>query len=252
MPLLERIIAERRLRARAVVGLFPAGAVGPDEVTVWSSEARGTLAAALHFLRQQFDKPGRPDVSLADFVAPVESGLEDWIGAFAVTAGEGLDAFVAELTSAHDDYNAIMASALADRLAEALAERMHQRVRTELWGYTPEEQLDNEALVTEEYRGIRPAPGYPACPDHTEKHTLFALLDAEANAGIRLTESYAMLPAASVSGLYLAHPAAFYFGVGRIGKDQVEDYARRKGMPVEEVEAWLAPVLAYERERAPA
>ena len=250
--LLERIIAERRLRARAVVGLFPAGAVGPDEVTVWSSEARGTLAAALHFLRQQFDKPGRPDVSLADFVAPVESGLEDWIGAFAVTAGEGLDAFVAELTSAHDDYNAIMASALADRLAEALAERMHQRVRTELWGYTPEEQLDNEALVTERYRGIRPAPGYPACPDHTEKHTLFALLDAEANAGIRLTESYAMLPAASVSGLYLAHPAAFYFGVGRIGKDQVEDYARRKGMPVEEVEAWLAPVLAYERERAPA
>ena len=245
--LLDRIIRERRLRARAVVGLFPANAVGPDEVAVWANEERRARAATLYFLRQQFDKSGRPDVSLADFVAPADTGLGDWIGGFAVTAGEGLHAFVAELAAEHDDYNAIMASALADRLAEALAERMHETVRSELWGYASDERLDNEALIAERYRGIRPAPGYPACPDHTEKRTLFLLLDAERRAGIELTESYAMLPGASVSGLYLSHPASFYFGVGRIGEDQVEDYARRKGMPVEEVEAWLAPVLAYER-----
>jgi 5-methyltetrahydrofolate--homocysteine methyltransferase len=250
--LLARMIRERRIRGRAVVGLFPAGAVGPDEVAVWSSEERKERAATLHFLRQQFDKPGRNDVSLADFVAPVETGLEDWVGGFAVTAGEGLDAFVAELNAQNDSFNAILASALADRLAEALAERMHERVRTELWGYAPSEKLSNELLIEEKYRGIRPAPGYPACPDHTEKRTLFALLDAERRAGIELTESYAMLPGASVSGFYLAHPASYYFGIGRIGEDQVEDYARRKGMPVEEIEAWLAPVLAYERERAPA
>jgi 5-methyltetrahydrofolate--homocysteine methyltransferase len=244
--LLERIITERRLRARAVVGLFPANAVGPDEIAVWSDETRNARAATLQFLRQQFDKPGRPDVSLADFVAPTETGLEDWVGGFAVTAGEGLDELVAELDAQHDDYNAIMARALADRLAEALAERMHERIRTELWGYAREERLGNDALIAERYRGIRPAPGYPACPDHTEKHTLFALLDAERNTGIRLTESCAMLPGASVSGFYLAHPSAFYFGVGRIGEDQVENYARRKGMPVEEVESWLAPVLAYD------
>jgi 5-methyltetrahydrofolate--homocysteine methyltransferase len=247
--LLARIIRERRLRGRAVVGLFPAGAVGPDEVAVWTSEQRDQRAATLHFLRQQFDKPGRPDVSLADFVAPVETGLTDWVGGFAVTAGEGLDAFVAELNAQNDSFNAILASALADRLAEALAERMHERVRTELWGYAPSERLDNKALIDEKYRGIRPAPGYPACPDHTEKRTLFALLDAERRAGIQLTESCAMLPGASVSGFYLAHPASFYFGVGRIGEDQVADYARRKGMTVEEVESWLSPVLAYEPKR---
>ena len=251
--LLDRMIAEKRVRARAVVGLFPAGAVGPDEVAVWTSDgARDERMATLYFLRQQFDKPGRPDLSLADFVAPAETGLEDWIGGFAVTAGEGLDSFVAELTAAQDDFSAIMAQALADRLAEALAERMHWVVRSQLWGYAPAERLDNDALIAERYRGIRPAPGYPACPDHTEKGTLFKLLNAEARTGIHLTESYAMLPGASVSGFYLAHPAAAYFGVGRVGEDQVEDYARRKGMAVDEVEAWLSPVLAYERERSSA
>ena len=249
--LLERMIDERRLTARAVVGLFPANAVGPDEVAVWTGENRSQRVATFHFLRQQFDKPGRPDVSLADFVAPAETGAEDWIGSFAVTAGEGLDVFVEELDAAHDDYNAIMARSLADRLAEALAERMHEKVRSELWGYAPEERLDKGALIAERYRGIRPAPGYPACPDHTEKRTLFALLEAERRVGIHLTESCAMLPGASVSGFYLANPASLYFGVGRIGEDQVEDYARRKGMSIDEVETWLAPVLAYERTREP-
>ena len=250
--LLALMIREKRTRGRAVVGLFPAGAVGPDEVAVWTSEERTQRAATLQFLRQQFDKPGRPDLSLADFIAPVQSGLGDWIGGFAVTTGDGLDAFVAELNAQHDDYNSIMARALADRLAEALAERMHERVRVELWGYAPTEKLANESLIDEKYRGIRPAPGYPACPDHTEKRTLFALLDAERRAGIHLTESCAMLPGASVSGFYLAHPISSYFGVGRIGEDQVEDYARRKEMTIEDVETWLAPVLAYERERTPA
>ena len=247
--LLERVIAGKWLTARAVVGLFPANTVGANQICVWQHEDRQEGAATFHFLRQQFDKPGRPDVSLADFVAPLDTGIEDWIGGFAVTAGEGLDALVTDLNSQHDDYNAIMARALADRLAEALAEHMHQRVRTELWGYAPQERLDNDALIAERYRGIRPAPGYPAYPDHTEKRTLFDLLGVENHAGIRLTESCAMLPAASVSGLYLAHPASFYFGVGRIGEDQVEDYAARKGMAIEEAESWLAPVLAYEPDR---
>ena len=250
--LLDRMISEKRVRARAVVGLFPAGAVGPAEVAVWNSATtRDKHLESFYFLRQQFDKPGRPNLSLADFVAPVETGLEDWIGAFAVTAGEGLDLFVAELTAAHDDYSAIMAQALADRLAEAAAERMHWVVRSDLWGYAPEERIDNDALVAERYRVIRPAPGYPACPDHTEKRTLFDLLNAEARTGISLTESCAMLPGASVSGFYLAHPEAAYFGIGRVGEDQVEDYARQKGMAVEEMESWLGPVLAYERERSP-
>ena len=250
--LLDRMIAEKRVRARAVVGLFPAGAVSPAEVAVWSSEAtRDERLESFYFLRQQFDKPGRPNLSLADFVAPVETGLDDWIGAFAVTAGEGLDLFVSELAAEHDDYSSIMARALADRLAEALAERMHWVVRSDLWGYAPEERTDNEALIAERYRGIRPAPGYPACPDHAEKRTLFRLLGAEAHAGIQLTESCAMLPGASVSGFYFAHPSSAYFGVGRVGEDQVEDYAGRKGVAVEEVESWLAPMLAYEREGSP-
>ena len=247
--LLDRMVAEKRVRARAVVGLFPANTVGPDEVAVWSSATkREERLESFYFLRQQFDKPGRPNLSLADFVAPLDTGLEDWIGAFAVTAGEGLDRFVAELGAAHDDYSSIMAQALADRLAEALAERMHWLVRSDLWGYEPEEPVDNDAMIAERYRGIRPAPGYPACPDHSEKRTLFRLLDAEAHAGVHLTESCAMLPGASVSGFYFAHPDSTYFGVGRVAEDQVEDYATRKSMGKEEVEPWITPNLAYDRE----
>jgi 5-methyltetrahydrofolate--homocysteine methyltransferase len=244
--LLDRIVRERLLRARAVVGLYPANAVC-DDVELYADDTRREVIAVLRGLRQQFEKPpGRPNQCLADFVAPRDSGLRDYVGAFAVTAGHGLDALVAAFEQGHDDYNAIMAKALADRLAEALAERMHERVRREIWGYAPDEALDNAARVAERYRGIRPAPGYPACPEHTEKRTLFALLDAEAAAGMTLTESCAMLPTASVSGWYLAHPEARYFGLGRIGRDQVEDYARRKGMTVPEAERWLAPNLAYD------
>jgi 5-methyltetrahydrofolate--homocysteine methyltransferase len=201
----------------------------------------------MYGLRQQFEKPpGRPNLCLADFVAPAERRVRDYVGAFAVTAGHGLDALCATFERAHDDYQSIMAKALADRLAEAFAERLHERVRTELWGYAPGERLDNAALVAERYAGIRPAPGYPACPEHTEKRTLFRLLGVEVATGITLTESCAMLPTASVSGWYLAHPQAHYFGIGRIGRDQVEDYARRKGMTVTEAERWLSANLAYE------
>ncbi len=250
--LLDRIVEEELLTAKAVVGLFPAGSEGDDDVVVWADEARTERRATLHFLRQQFDKPGRPDACLADFVAPVGSGREDWIGAFAVTAGHGSEALARRFQEKHDDYSAILSRALADRMAEALAERMHAKVRRELWGYAPGEELDNASLIAERYRGIRPAPGYPACPDHTEKRTLFSLLDAEARAGITLTESCAMLPAAAVSGWYLAHPASFYFGVGRIGEDQAADYAARKGMAVDDVERWLAPSLGYEPAGSPA
>jgi len=244
---LHRMESEGVLRPRAVVGLFPANAVG-DDVELYEDDARSKVTAVLHALRQQFAKEGRENLCLADFVAPKASGVADWVGAFAVTSGAGLDTLVDAFKADNDDYSAIMAKAVADRLAEALAEHTHARVRRELWGYAPNEALDNDAVIAEAYRGIRPAPGYPACPDHTEKRTLFALLDAEARVGIRLTESYAMDPPASVSGWYIAHPAAHYFGVGRIGRDQVEDYARRKGMTVLEAERWLAPNLAYEPE----
>jgi 5-methyltetrahydrofolate--homocysteine methyltransferase len=190
-------------------------------------------------------KADRPNYALADFVAPAESGVRDYLGLFAVTAGIGLDALVARFEAAHDDYNSILAKALADRLAEAFAERLHERVRTEFWGYAKEEALDNAALIKEQYQGIRPAPGYPACPDHTEKRTLFDLLAAESRAGIHLTESFAMLPAAAVSGYYFWRPEAQYFGVGKVDRDQVEDYARRKGLDVATVERWLAPNLGY-------
>jgi 5-methyltetrahydrofolate--homocysteine methyltransferase len=190
-------------------------------------------------------EPDRPNYALADYVAPREAGVRDWVGAFAVTAGHGLDALVAAYEAGHDDYNAILAKALADRLAEAFAERLHERVRQEFWGYARNEQLNNEALIKEQYQGIRPAPGYPACPDHTEKRTLFDLLRAEANAGIQLTESFAMLPTASVSGWYFWRPEARYFGVGKLDRDQVEDYARRKGMDLGTLERWLAPNLNY-------
>jgi 5-methyltetrahydrofolate--homocysteine methyltransferase len=189
----------------------------------------------------------RANLCLADFVAPGASGVEDWVGAFAVSAG-GIEQRVAQLEKANDDYAAIMLKVLADRFAEAFAERLHLHVRTTLWGYAPGEQLTNHALIREEYRGIRPAPGYPACPDHTEKGTIWRLLDVEKNAGIRITESFAMWPGSSVSGLYFAHPEARYFTVGRIGRDQVEDYAARKRMSVAEVERWLAPNLGYDPE----
>jgi 5-methyltetrahydrofolate--homocysteine methyltransferase len=212
---------------------------------VWADEERTAELARIRTLRQQVAKPdGRPDLALADFVAPVDSGVDDHVGAFAVTAGHGLVESKARFEAAHDDYSAIMLTALADRLAEAFAERLHEQVRRELWGYAPDEQLDNEALIAESFQGIRPAPGYPACPDHTEKATLFSLLEAEGRAGMRLTETMAMLPAASVSGYYLWHPQARYFGVGRIDRDQLEDYARRKGWTMAEAERWLMPNLA--------
>jgi len=247
--LLERLVCQRLLTARAVVGVFPANAVG-DDVEVYADGgggARGDVVATLRFLRQQTARAaGRPNHCLADWVAPKTTGLSDWIGAFAVTTGHGLDALVKDFEARHDDYNAIMAKALADRLAEAFAERMHERVRREFWGYAPVEALANDDLMAEKYRGIRPAPGYPACPDHTEKGTLFALLAATQRAGITLTESYAMWPAAAVSGWYFAHPDAIYFGVGRIGKDQVLDYAGRKGWTLAEAERWLSPTLGYD------
>jgi len=238
-------VDQHLLKARAVIGIFPANAVG-DDVQIYGPN-RDDVVAVMHGLRQQSEKPaGRPNLCLADFVAPASSNVSDFLGAFAVTAGIGLDELCAEFERDHDDYHSIMAKALADRLAEAFAERLHQRVRTEFWGYAPDEAFDNTALIAERYAGIRPAPGYPACPEHTEKRIIFDLLDASDRAGITLTESFAMIPASSVAGWYLSHPAAFYFGVGKIGRDQVEDYAERKGMTVDEAERWLSPNLAYE------
>jgi 5-methyltetrahydrofolate--homocysteine methyltransferase len=243
---LKQMIAERWVQASAVIGLFPANSADED-VEVYADESRSDVAWRLHHLRQQKPKPaGQPHYALADFVAPRDSGVKDWIGAFAVTAGIGLDEKVREFEARHDDYGSIMAKALADRLAEALAERMHERVRREFWGYAPEERFTSDDLVREKYRGIRPAPGYPACPDHTEKATLWRMLDVERNAGIRLTESFAMYPTAAVSGWYFSHPESTYFAVGKIDADQVADYARRKGITVQEAERWLAPVIGYE------
>ena len=243
--LLEQIVRENLLTARAVYGLWPANGVG-DDIELYGDSERRTRVAIFHTLRQQMDKPADQfNLALADFVAPKDSGRVDYVGAFAVTAGIGIDALCAKFDKEHDDYNSIMVKALADRLAEAFAEWLHKRVREE-WGYGRGEKLTNEDLIRERYRGIRPAPGYPACPDHTEKRILFDLLQAEQKAGITLTDSYAMWPAASVSGLYFAHPEAKYFAVGKIDRDQVEDYARRKGLSVAEIERWLAPNLNYE------
>jgi 5-methyltetrahydrofolate--homocysteine methyltransferase len=245
--MLERIVREKWISAHGVCGLFPAAQVDGDDIAIYADDARRTVRMTWHNLRQQNHKPaGRPNLCLADFIAPASSGVPDWIGAFAVTAGGGIEERVAQFEAGHDDYSAIMLKALADRLAEAFAEHLHARVRREYWGYAPDEQLDNEALIEEAYRGIRPAPGYPACPDHSEKAALFALLAAAENAGMRLTESFAMLPAASVSGFYFSHPESSYFAVGKIGEDQVADYARRKGIPLAEAERWLRPLLAYE------
>ena len=264
--MLKRIVGEKWLTAKAVFGLWPANSVGDDVVVLTDREpgtgngeseshasapdhSRFSIPHSLHFLRQQVDKPvERPDFCLADFIAPKASGKQDWIGAFAVTAGIGIEPHVARFEAAHDDYNAILLKALADRLAEALAERLHQRVRREFWGYADDEALDNDALIAEKYRGIRPAPGYPACPEHSEKKTLFALLDAERNAGMSLTESFAMLPTAAVSGYYFSHPQSQYFVVGRLTKEQVADYARRKGVPLLQAERWLASNLDYDPE----
>ena len=245
--MLDKIINEHWLRARAVVGLFPANSVDEDDIEVYWDETRKTPAAVLHNLRQQQRKAeGKPNYNVSDFVAPKSSGVKDYMGAFAVTTGIGIDEKVAEFEREHDDYNSIMLKALADRLAEAFAERMHERVRREFWGYAPDENLVNEDLIKESYRGIRPAPGYPANPEHTEKKLLWNLLDVEKNTGIHLTDSMAMMPAASVSGWYFAHPESRYFAVGKINRDQVEDYARRKGMTLEEAERWLAPNLGYD------
>jgi 5-methyltetrahydrofolate--homocysteine methyltransferase len=244
--MLRKIAQERWFRAAAVVGFWPANSDG-DDILVFADETRAKPIAVLHTLRQQLTKrEGRANVALADFVAPRASKLADYIGAFAVTAGIGEDEIAERFKRANDDYSSIMVKALADRLAEAFAERLHQRARKELWGYAADETLTNAELIGEKYRGIRPAPGYPAQPDHTEKEALFRLLDAERKIGVTLTESFAMWPGASVCGLYFGHPESHYFGVGKIERDQVEDYAKRKGWSVVEAERWLAPILNYD------
>ncbi|KMO82371.1 methionine synthase [Mycolicibacterium chubuense] len=246
--MLDTLIKEKWLTANGVIGFFPANAVG-DDVEVYTDDTRTEVLTRLHNLRQQGQhRDGIPNRSLGDFVAPKDTGLADYVGAFAVTAGLGGADKIAEFKAAHDDYNAILLESLADRLAEAFAERMHQRVRTEFWGYQPDEHLDNEALIGERYRGIRPAPGYPACPEHTEKATLWQLMDVKTRTGIELTESMAMWPGAAVSGWYFSHPQSQYFVVGRLAQDQVADYAKRKGWTLQEAERWLAPNLGYNPE----
>ncbi len=247
--MLQQIIDEKWLQAKAVFALFPANQVNDDDIEVYTDDERTEVLTTLHHLRQQNQKPpGRPNQCLADFIAPKETGIKDYIGTFAVTAGLGIEQHVQRFEADHDDYHAIMLKALADRLAEAFAERLHEKVRKEYWGYATDESLDNEELIKEHYKGIRPAPGYPACPEHTEKALLWKLIDPLTNAGISLTDHFAMMPAASVSGWYFSHPQSTYFGVGKINRDQAEDYARRKGMTLEEAERWLAPNLGYDPE----
>jgi 5-methyltetrahydrofolate--homocysteine methyltransferase len=244
--MLKKIITEKWLTANAVFGLFPANSVNSDDIEIYTDESRSKVAMTWHNLRQQTKKPNDiPNYCLADYIAPKETGVADYNGAFAVTTGIGIDARVAEFEKQNDDYNAILLKALADRLAEAFAELLHARVRREFWGYAMDEGLDNDALIAEKYRGIRPAPGYPACPEHSEKGPLFELLMAPENAGITITENYAMLPTAAVSGFYFSHPEARYFATGKVDKDQVEDYAKRKGWTLEEAKRWLAPVINY-------
>ena len=246
--MLERIVGEGWLTANGVVGFFPANTVGDDDVEIYTDGSRQGVRTVVHFLRQQMVKSsGRANFCLADFIAPKETGIEDTIGAFAVTTGIGIGNKLEEFKEQHDDYSDILLKALADRLAEAFAERLHERVRKEFWGYAKDEDLDNRGLIGEDYQGIRPAPGYPACPDHSGKPALFDLLEAEKNTAMTLTENFAMLPASSVSGYYFSHPDSQYFGIGRIGRDQVEDYARRRGVSVDQAERWLSPILIYDR-----
>ncbi len=244
--MLKRIVDEKLLTAKATIGFWPAARINGDDIAIFSDEEKSQQLATLHHLRQQTEKPnGKPNYSLADFIAPIESGVPDYIGGFCVTTGHGVDKLAAEYEAAHDDYNSIMLKALADRLAESFAEHMHRLVRRELWAYASEENLDNSDLIRERYRGIRPAPGYPACPDHTEKETLFRLLNATKSCGVELSDNYAMTPASSVSGFYFSHPESDYFAVGKIGKDQIESLAERKGTTVASLERWLAPNLSY-------
>ncbi|MGA7326475.1 MAG: vitamin B12 dependent-methionine synthase activation domain-containing protein, partial [Rhodomicrobium sp.] len=250
--MLAQILEGKWLSANGVIGFWPANAVG-DDIELYQDEERERTIATLYTLRQQIAREsGRASTALSDFVAPRESGVADYVGGFAVTAGIGEDALAERFSRANDDYSKILIKALADRLAEAFAEHMHARVRREFWGYAKNEALSPAELIAEKYQGIRPAAGYPAQPDHTEKATLFKLLDTEAATGIELTESFAMAPAASVCGLYFSHPQSHYFGVGKIARDQVEDYAKRKNWPLEEAERWLAPILNYDRAAYPA
>jgi 5-methyltetrahydrofolate--homocysteine methyltransferase len=247
--MLKQLIGEKWLKANAVVGFWPANSIG-DDIEIYADESRKKKIAVLHTLRQQMARDGnRANLALADFIAPKDSGVADYVGGFAVTAGIGEEDAARRFERANDDYSKIMVKALADRLAEAFAEALHKKVRRELWAYAPNEKLTNEQLIAEDYAGIRPAPGYPAQPDHTEKRSLFKLLDAEKATGLKLTESCAMWPAAAVSGLYLSHPESRYFGVGKIGRDQVRDYAARKGWALEEAERWLGPILNYDPKR---
>jgi 5-methyltetrahydrofolate--homocysteine methyltransferase len=249
--MLEQIIEDKWLSARAVIGFYPANSDDHDDIMVYADDERNDVAHRLCHLRQQRSKAaGQAQGCLGDFVAPKETGLSDHIGGFAVTAGIGIDEHVERFEKDHDDYSAIILKALADRLAEALAEFMHARVRKEFWAYEPDELLSNHDLIAEKYRGIRPAPGYPACPDHTEKGTLWELLDVEASIGLQLTDSYAMYPTAAVSGFYFAHPDAKYFAVGKVDRDQVASYAKRKGISIAEAEKWLAPNLGYDPDEA--
>jgi 5-methyltetrahydrofolate--homocysteine methyltransferase len=251
--MLEKIISEKWLQARAVLGFYPAGAADHDDVCVFTDDSREQELVRLCHLRQQRNKPGgQSHHCLADYVAPVDSGVTDYIGGFAVTAGIGINEHIERFESEHDDYSSILLKALADRLAEALAEYLHERTRREFWGYQVDEALKNDDLIAEKYRGIRPAPGYPACPDHTEKDKLWRLLDVEASIDLKLTESYAMFPTAAVSGFYYSHPDSRYFSVGKVARDQVSSYAERKGMSVAEAERWLSPNLGYDPKKADA
>ena len=250
--MLKQMIDEKWVTGKAVLGFFPANSVGDDDLALYTNETRTEKYTDLFHIRQQMDRSTKGDnkpqanYCLADFVAPKDSGKQDWLGAFAVSTGFGMEERVEKYKKEHDDYNAILLEALTDRFAEALAEKMHELTRKVFWGYASDETLSNDEIIKEKYQGIRPAPGYPACPEHTEKGTLWKLLEPEKRIGIKITESYAMWPAAAVSGWYFSHPNSRYFGTGKIQKDQVEDYAKRKGWSIEEAEKWLGPVLGYE------